>query len=223
MMRRVLLAASVAAIAATVACGGDQSTNNSSPGPTTAAALALHFDTLAGALQASSPGDIRLIWYQDIASILARGVSPSGLSAFVEGGPAVFSAVTEADQFPDTVHGKVADSSYRLAAWAPSRQPMAFIDVRVRFWPAGVGKTDTTTTFVQVYGDTLGGSRVDSTGGAALQAVSSRGSCMITPLAHLTVPTNPCSRISVEWVVGGGTALLVIDPAVQVSGAHLTH
>jgi hypothetical protein len=222
MMRRVLFAASVAAIAATVACGSDQSTNNPPP-PPTSAALALHFDTLAGALQASSPGDIRLTWYQDIASILARGVSPSGLSALVEGGPAVFSAATEVDEFPDTLNGKVADSSYRLAAWAPSTRPMEFVDIRVRFWPAGVGKTDTTTTYVKVYTDTLGRALVDSTEGAAPQALSSRGTCMITPLAHLTVPSNPCSKVAVEWVVGGGTALLVIDPAVQVSGTHLTH
>jgi hypothetical protein len=219
MMRRLLLAASVAA---TAACGSDQATNNPPP-PPTAAALALHFDTLAGALKASSPGDIRLTWYQDIASIAARGVSPSGLSALVEGGPAVFSAATEADAFPDTVNGKVADSSYRLAAWAPSTRPLEFIDIRVRFWPAGVGKADTTSTYVQVYTDTLGASLVDSTEGVALQALSSRGTCVITPLAHLTVPTNPCSRVSVDWVMGGGTALLVIDPAVQVSGTHLTH
>jgi hypothetical protein len=220
MMRRLVLAAGVAAL---LGCGSDQSTGNSNPIPNPAA-LALHFDTLAGALQASSPRDIRLTWYQDIASILALGVSPSGVQAGVAGARAGYVAATEIDAFPDSAHGKlVADSTYRLAAWAPATHPNAFVDARVRFVPAGVGHPDTTTTFVKVYTDTVGGLLVDSTETGAVQVLSNRGTCTITPLQHLTIPSHPCTHVQVQWLVDGGTFLLVVNPASQVSGTHLTH
>jgi hypothetical protein len=222
MMRRVYRAIGTAVIGATLACGSDQSTNTNVP-PPQGPALALHFDTLAGALQASAPGDVRLIWYQDIASILALDVNPTGLTANLEGRPAVFESAIEIDAFADTVNGKIADSTYRLAAWAPSTRPTAFIDLRVRFLRAGTGKPDTTATYVTVYTDTLGAAAVDSTAGVAVQVLSNRGRCVVTPLEHLTVPTNPCSRVAVDWLVGGGTDLLVISPAAQISGTHLTH
>jgi hypothetical protein len=220
MMRWVILAAGVLS---TVACGSDQSTN-SSPPPPTAAALALHFDTLAGELQASNPGDIRLVWYQDIASILARGIPPTALTAQAQGSPAVFEALVEVDAFPDSANGKVRyDSTFRLAAWAPSTKPTKFIDLRVQFVPAGTGKPDTLTRTLTLYTDTLGGSLVDQTVGVGVQVLSSRGTCTITPLQNLVVPTNPCSKAIVEWLVEGGSGLLTIDPAAQISGTHLTH
>jgi len=219
-MRRLCLAA---ATLVTVACGSDQSTNNNTPPPLTAAQLALHFDTLAGALQASSPGDIRLVWYQDIASILARGVSPSGISAHVAGGLTFLYAVAEIDAFADTVNGKVADSAYRLAAWEPPESPVGFIDVRVLFLPAGAGKADTTVTLVGVYPDTLGDAKIDSTEDSGLLVLGNKGACDLTPLQHLTVPTNPCSKVALDWAISNGTFLLTINPPAQISAAHLTH
>jgi hypothetical protein len=207
MMRWVALAAGVLAA---VACGSDQSTN-STPPPLTAAALALHFDTLAGQLQASNPADVRLQWYQAIASILARGASPTVLSVQARGELAVFEVLTEVDAYPDSVAGKkITDSSYRLAAWAPSTRPNQFVDLRVRFVPAGTGQPDTLVRSLTLYSDTTG-------------ALSSRGTCVLTPLQNLTVPTNPCSKVIVDWLVDGGTGLLTIDPAAQISGTHLTH
>ena len=223
MRHRACLAALAAASALSVACGSDQSTNSTSP-PPTAAALALHFDTLAGELKASNPSDIRLRWYQDIASILARGVSPSGLSARAVGGPAVLDALTEIDAFPDSLGGKlVADSTYRLAAWAPPTRPTQFIDLRAQFVPAGTGKADTVVRSIKVYTDTVGGLLVDTIEGVSVQALSNRGTCVLTPLQNLTVPTNPCSKVAVDWLVEGGSGVLVINPVAQISGTHLTH
>ncbi len=220
MMRRVVLAAGVLAA---VACSSDQSTN-STPPPPTAAALALHFDTLAGELQASNPADVRLRWYQDIASILARGANPTVLSAQARGELAVFEVLTEVDAFPDSVGGKkITDSSYRLAAWAPSTRPNEFVDLRVRFVPAGAGQADTLARSLTLYTDTLGTLLVDSTAGVGVEALSSRGTCVLTPLQNLLVPANPCSKVIVEWLVAGGHGLLTIDPAAQISGTHLTH
>ena len=220
MMRRVALAVGVLAA---VACGSDQSTN-STPPPPTAAALALHFDTLAGALQASNPTDIRLRWYQAIASILARGMNPSVVSARARGEPAVFEVLTDVDAFPDSVAGKkIADSSYRLAAWAPTTRPTQFVDLRVRFVPAGAGKPDTLARSLTFYPDTSGAMLVDSTAIVGVDALSSRGTCVLTPLENLMVPPNPCSKVIVDWLVAGGTGLLTIDPAAQISGTHLTH
>jgi hypothetical protein len=220
MMRRVALAVGVLAA---VACGSDQSTN-STPPPPTAAALALHFDTLAGELQASNPADVRLLWYQAIASILARGVNPTVLSAQARGELAVFEVLTEVDAFPDSVGGKkVTDSSYRLAAWAPSTRPAQFVDLRVRFVPAGTGKPDTLVRSLTLYTDTTGALLVDSTVAVGVEALSNRGTCVLTPLQNLTVPANPCSKVVVDWLVTGGTGLLTIDPPAQISGTHLTH
>jgi hypothetical protein len=220
MMRRVALAVGVLAA---VACGSDQSTNSTTP-PETAAALALHFDTLAGELQASNPADVRLLWYQAIASILARGASPTVLSAQARGELAVFEVLTEVDAYPDSVAGKqITDSSYRLAAWAPSTRPTQFVDLRVRFVPTGAGQPDTLARSLTLYTDTAGALLVDSTASVGVDALSSRGTCVLTPLANLTVPTNPCSKVIVEWLVDGGTGLLTIDPAAQISGTHLTH
>ena len=220
MTRRALLAVGV--VVAAAACGSDQSTNSGTP-PLTSAELALHFDTLAGALQASSPTDVRLTWYQDIASILALGVSPSGVAATVQGGNAVFVSAVEIDAFADSSGGKlVADSTYRLAAWAPPSRPTQFVDMRVRFLPAGVGKADTVASRILVYTDTLGGALADSSEVVAVQVVANRGLCTHTALQHLVVPTNPCTHATVDWAVAGG-GLLVINPAAQVSGTHLTH
>jgi len=224
MRRRAWIAAGAVSIAFLAACGGDQSTNSGGSTPPSPAALALHFDTLAGALKASNPGDIRLVWYQDIASILARGISPSGLSVDAQGFPAVFEALTEVDAFPDSVGGKLlADSTYRLAAWAPSTKPTEFIDLRVQFLPAGAGKPDTLTRILTLYTDTAGGALIDQTFGIGVNVLSARGTCQITPLQNLTVPTNPCTRVAVDWLVEGGSGLLYINPAAQVSGTHLTH
>ena len=220
MMRWVALAAGVLAA---VACGSDQSTN-STPPPLTAAALALHFDTLAGQLQASNPADVRLQWYQAIASILARGASPTVLSVQARGELAVFEVLTEVDAYPDSVAGKkITDSSYRLAAWAPSTRPNQFVDLRVRFVPARTGQPDTLVRSLTLYSDTTGALLVDSTASVGVDALSSRGTCVLTPLQNLTVPTNPCSKVIVDWLVDGGTGLLTIDPAAQISGTHLTH
>jgi hypothetical protein len=220
MMRCVALAAGVLAA---VACGSDQSTN-STPPPPTAAALALHFDTLAGELHASNPADVRLQWYQDIASILARGANPTVLSVQARGELAVFEVLAEVDAFPDSVGGKtITDSSYRLAAWAPSTRPNQFVDLRVRFVPAGAGKPDTLARSLTLYTDTLGNLLVDSTAVVGVDALSSRGTCVLTPLQNLVVPANPCSKVIVAWLVDGGTGLLAIDPAAQISGTHLTH
>jgi len=220
MMRRVALAVGVLTA---VACGSDQSTNTTPP-PPTAAALALHFDTLAGELQASNPADVRLQWYQAIASILARGVSPTVLAAQARGELAVFQVLTEVDAFPDSVAGKkITDSSYRLAAWAPSTRPTQFVDLLVRFVPAGAGHPDTLARSLTLYTDTSGALLVDSTATVGVIALSSRGTCVLTPLVNLMVPTNPCSRVIVDWLVDGGTGLLTIDPAAQISGTHLTH
>jgi hypothetical protein len=222
MIRRLVLAAGVAATAATMACGSDQSTNIPTTG-LSSAALALHFDTLAGALQASSPHDVRLKWYQSIASILALGVSPSGSNVHLAGGPAVLETLTEVDAFADSANGKkIADSTYRLAGWSPSTRPTEFVDVRVRFLPAGIGNPDTTATYITFYFDTTGDMVVDSTEKVILQALSNRGLCQITALQHLTVPSNPCTKVAVDWEAGAGTNLLFINPAVQVSGTHLT-
>jgi hypothetical protein len=221
MMRRVALAAGVLAA---VACGSDQSTNSTTPPPPTAAELALHFDTLAGELHASNPADVRLQWYQAIASILARGASPTVLSAQARGELAVFEVLTEVDAYPDSIAGKkITDSSYRLAAWAPSTRPNQFVDLRVRFVPAGTGQPDTLVRSLTLYSDTTGASLVDSTAAVGVDALSSRGTCVLTPLENLTVPTNPCSKVIVDWLVDGGTGLLTIDPAAQISGTHLTH
>ena len=220
MMRRLYEAIGAAAIGAALACGSDQLTNTTPPPPPPGPALALHFDTLAGAL---APGDIRLVWYQDIASILALGINPTSLSAHFEGLPAVFQSAIEVDAFADTLHGKIADSSYRLAAWAPPERPAYFIDLRVRFVRVGAGKPDTAVTYLVAYTDTLGAALVDSTEQVVLQVLSNRGSCVATALAHLTVPTNPCTRVTADWTVGAGTGLFVISPAAQISGTHLTH
>lgn len=214
---------SVAAIGAAVACGSDQSTGTNA-GPPAAAALALHFDTLAGALQASAPGDIRLTWYQDIASIVGLGVRPSNLSANIGTSPAIFAAATEVDAFADSANGKkIADSTYRLAAWDPGLRPTQFIDLRVRFLPAGIGKPDTTATYLTFYTDTLGATVVDSTLKVGVQIVNNRGLCVVTAMQHLTVPPNPCTHAAVDWLVGGGAGVLYINPPAQVSGTHLTH
>jgi hypothetical protein len=220
-MRRVFRAASVVAIAATAACGSDQSTN-SGPPALTAAQVAMHFDTLAGVLQASSPSDIRLIWYQDIARIVARGVSPTGVQAELQGGRTVFLSASEIDAFADTVSGVIADSTYRLAAWFPATRPSQFVDIRVRFLPAGTGKADTASITLKFYSDTLGHVLNANSEIVGIGTLGSRGSCVITPLQHLAVPQNPCSRIAVLWEVTGGTDLLVINPATQISGTYLT-
>ena len=219
-MRRLCRAASVAAIAAAAACGTDQSTNTGAL--LTAAQLAMHFDTLAGALQASSPGDIRLTWYQDIARILARGVGQTSLLTQLQGARTGFVAASEIDAFADTVKGVIADSTYRLAAWFPSGLPSQFIDLRVRFLPAGTGKADTSSITLKVYTDTLGHLLTDNKEIVGVGTLGARGTCGMTPLQHLTVPQNPCSRVAVLWEVTGGTDLLVINPAAQVSGTHLT-
>jgi len=218
MMRRVVCV--VAAAGAMMACGSDQSTNTNVP-VLTAAQLALHFDTLAGQLPV---GDPRLTWYQDIASILARGVTPSAGQMHLAGGPAVLDLATELDAFPDSVGGKkIADSTYRLTGWFPSTRPSQFLDVRVRFVPPKSGTTDTTVTYVTFYGDTTTNNIfTDSAETVVPQVLSNRGLCQTTPLQHLTVPPNPCTKVAVEWLVGGGTNLLVINPADQVSGTHLT-
>ena len=224
MKRHCVAAAGVAAaIAIMAACGGDQSTNTT-PTPLTSAQLALHFDTLAGQLAAVSPGDPRLNWYQDIASILARGVSPTAGQMHVAGGPAVFETATEVDAFADSLGGKkIADSTYRLAAWGPATHPTQFLDVRVRFVPPKSGTTDTTVTYITFYGDTTSNNIfTDTTEVASLQLINNRGLCQITALQHLTVPSNPCTKVAVDWLVGGGSNLLVIDPQAQVSGTHLT-
>jgi hypothetical protein len=221
MMRGAALAVG---LLAAVACGSDQSTNSTLPPPPTAAALALHFDTLAGELQASNPTDVRLQWYQAIASILARGMNPTLLTLQARGERGVFEALTEVDAFPDSVAGKkIADSTYRLAAWAPNTHPTQFVDLRVRFVPAGTGHPDTLARSLTLYADTLGNKFVDSTVVVGVQALSSRGTCVLTPLHNLTVPANPCSKVIVEWLVGGGTGVLTIDPPAQISGTHLTH
>lgn len=221
MIRRFVLAAGAAMAAATMGCGSDRLTNV--PPPLSAAALALHFDTLAGALQASSPGDIRLSWYQDIANILARGVSPSVSSVHLDGGSAILETATEIDAFPDTANGKtIADSTYRLAGWAPQLHPTQFVDVRVRFLAAGTGNPDTTKTYITFYVDSLGHALSDSTETVSLTVLSDRGTCVVTPLAHLTVPSNPCSKVAVDWLVGGGKEVFGADPVIQVSGTHLT-
>lgn len=223
MIRRLTLAAGAAMTAAAMACSSDIPTNIPNPPTLTAAELALHFDTLAGALQTSSAGDPRLIWYQDIASIAARGVTPTIASIHVGGGPAILDLMTEIDAFPDTANGKtIADSTYRLAGWAPELHPTEFLNVRVRFLPAGLGNPDTTATYITLYGDTLGHNVVDSTARVSLAVLSNRGQCEDTPLQHLTVPSNPCSKVAADWLVGGGTDLLFINPQAQVSGTHLT-
>lgn len=209
----------MAAAVGMMACGGDQSTNTTVV-PLTSAQLALHFDTLAGQLP---PGDIRLVWYQDIASILALGVSPATAQARLNGGPAVFEMLTEIDAFPDSVNGKpIDDSTYRLAAWFPVTKPSQFVDVRVRYLRAGTGKADTTATYITYYQDTVGQAYLDSSQAASFTVLSNRGLCEVTALKNLTVPSNPCTKVAVDWMIIGGDNLLVIDPVAQVSGTHLT-
>jgi hypothetical protein len=142
----------------------------------------------------------------------------------LDGGPTVLETATEIDAFPDSVGGKlIADSTYRLAGWTPSTRPRQFLDVRVRFRPAKSGTSDTAVTYVTFYGDTTTNNIfTDSTQIVNLQVLTNRGLCQNTALQHLTVPSNPCTKVAVDWLVGGGTNLLFIDPAAQVSGTHLT-
>jgi len=219
-MRRLMLIAGAAATAATLACSGDQSTN-APVTPLTSAQLALHFDTLAGQTPVN---DIRLGWYQNIDRILALGVSPTAAQMHLGGGPAVLETATEVDAFADSANGvKIADSTYRLAGWFPSTRPTQFIDMRVRFLPAGAGNPDTVATYITWYADSAGQNIfVDSTEKVVLTVLSSRGVCQVTALQHLTVPPNPCTHVTVDWLVGGGSNLLVINPQAQVSGTYLT-
>jgi hypothetical protein len=220
MTRRLVPAALVAAAVAMMACSSDQSTNTTVT-PLTSAQLALHFDTLAGQLPV---GDIRLGWYQEMDRILALGVSPAAAQMHLGGGPTVLETATEIDAFADSVNGqKVADSTYRLAGWFPSTRPTQFLDMRVRFLPAGAGNPDTIATYITWYADTAGHNTfTDSTEKVVLTVLSSRGVCQVTALQHLTVPPNPCTHITVDWLVGGGTNLLDINPQAQVSGTYLT-
>jgi hypothetical protein len=215
------MAAGAAATVATLACSADQSTNTTGTTPLTSAQLALHFDSLAGQLPV---GDIRLTWYQEMDRILALGVSPTAAQMHLGGGPAVLETATEIDAFADSVNGqKIADSTYHLAGWFPTTRPTEFFDVRVRFLPAGTGNPDTMATYITWYADTAGiNTFVDSTEKVIPSVLSNRGLCQVTALQHLTVPGNPCTHITVDWLVGGGTNLLVINPQAQVSGTYLT-
>jgi hypothetical protein len=212
----------MAATIVAAACGSDSSTGPPPPPTLTAAQWALHFDSLAGQLQQSSPGDARIQWFQEMVRVLARGAIPTGVTMRLEGGPAFVEAVTEVDQFSSPINAKLtADSTYILAAWAPSFRPTQFLDVHVSFLHSG-GQTDTTRTLVTLNVDTLGHTVVDSTAVAGGQAVSARGSCVFTQLTYLTVETNACTRIEVGWSIVGGTGLASINPAFQISGVHLT-
>lgn len=209
----------VAVAIAMVACSADQP-SGPNPTPLTPAQLAMHFDTLAGQLL---PGDPRLIWYQDIVSIVGDGVSPNAGQMHINGAPAVFEAATEIDAFPDSEGGKrVADSTYRLAAWGPATRPTQFLDLRVRWVPNKSGTADTAKVSVTFYLDSTGKAFNDTTEFAQFQLITNRGLCQRTAVQHLTVPTNPCTKIALNWLVGGGTNVLTIDPADQVSGTHLT-
>lgn len=204
------------------ACGSDQSTNSTTPPPLTAVQLALHFDTLAKNLSVSSPGDIRIQWYQEMVRVLARGASPSLLPVRVSGGPSEAQGLTEIDQFPTALNAKLtADSTYILELYNPPLRPTAFIDVHVWFLPYP-GHTDTTRVIVTAFLDTLGHQATDTTETVALSLLSQRGTCALTTLAYLTVPTNPCVKADVEWAIGGGSFLLSIDPALEVPGVHFS-
>lgn len=223
MIRRVFLVAGPAAIVATMAACSSSDSTGSLPPPETAAEWALHFDTLAGKLEASQPGDPRITWYQDIDNVVALGVSPTFMSARVAGGPAILDAVTEIDAFADSMGGKqVADSTYWLIAWEPPQTPELFVHIRVRFLPAGTGMPDTTAALIS-YSDSLGTTTLDSTAHVLVGVVNNRGLCQVTPLQHLTIPGNPCTHAGVDWMVSGGQDLLLVTPSDEVSGTHLTH
>ncbi len=219
MIRRLMPATLVAVAIAMMACSSDEPTG-ANPTPLTPAQLSMHFDTLAGQL---APGDPRLNWYEDIASIVALGVTPTAGQMHINGAPAVFETATEIDAFPDSEGGKqVADSTYRMAAWGPATRPTQFLDLRVRFVPNKSGTADTAKTSITFYLDSTGKAFSDTTEIVQLQLITNRGLCQRTALQYLTVPTNPCTKIAVNWLLGGGTNVLVISPADQVSGTHLT-
>lgn len=210
----------VLALVFAAGCGSDQSTNSPPPPQLTAAQLALHFDSLAQRLNASSPGNIRIQWFQEMVRVLARGASPHLLALRVAGGPADVQALTEIDQFPTQINAKLtADSTYILTLYNPPLSPTEFVDVHVWFLP-DPGHADTTRSLVTVYLDTLGHQGTDTTAAINVSVVGERGACQTTQLAYLTVPTNPCIKTDIDWSVGGGAGLLTIDPSLQVSGVH---
>lgn len=204
-----------------VACSSD--TVTSPPPPSlTPAQLAHRFDSLAQSLSVSSPGDIRIQWYQEMVRVLARGAAPSTLAIRAAGGPSSVNGLTEIDQFPTVLNAKVtADSTYILALYSPPLRPTAFIDVHVWFLPNGAN-ADTTRTLVTAYLDTLGRQVTDTLEVADPVIVTERGACGLTQLSYLTVPSNPCLKATVNWIVGGGTDLLSIDPGLVVSGVHFS-
>lgn len=210
------------AIAGLVACGSDQSTNSPPPPALTAAQLALHFDSAAKTLSVSSPGDIRIQWYQEMVRMLARGASPSLLAIRVDGGPSDLHGLTEIDGFSTQVNAQLkADSTYILAMYGPPLAPVAFIDVHVWFVP-DPGNPDTTIARVTVYPDTLGHTQIDTGAVVAVANLGARGNCPTTQLMYLTVPTNPCLKASVVWTIGAGIGLVAIDPGLAVSGVDFT-
>jgi hypothetical protein len=211
-----------AACSGVAACSSDQATNVPPPTGLTAAQYALHFDSLAKKLSVSSPGDIRIQWYQEMVRVLALGAPPSLLAIRVAGGPSEVHAVTEVDEFPTQLNAKIKpDSTYILAMWNPPTQPLVFIDVHLYFLP-DAGNPDTTRSLVTVFLDTLGRTAVDSTASVSALEVAQRGECVVTPLSYLTVPTNPCVRTNVAWAIEGGTGLLSISPALEDSGIILS-
>jgi hypothetical protein len=220
---RVLLVAGALAgvLAGAAACGSDQSTN--SIPSLTAAQLAMHFDTLAGQLEVSHPGDIRLSWYQQIAEVLARGQSPTGLAARLVTGPAVMPALTEIHAYPDTINAHlIVDSTYNLAAWLPTPQPTIFVDVYVRFIKTAAGHPDSTAALVSIF-DTTGASIKDTTAAVIASLTNSNsGACTVTPLVHLTVPANPCTKVIASWQVAGGMGAVNINTPVRIAGIRLT-
>jgi hypothetical protein len=205
-----------------VGCSSDTPTGTGTTTTLTSAQLAMHFDSLAGQLQTSSPGDIRIQWYQEIVRVVGRGPSPSGINIRLDDGPAYLQSVTEVDEFPTKISATLtADSTYILAAWGPPLRPTQFVDARIRFLP-DAGHADTANTLVTFYSDTLGHTITDTAATFGVSVVGNHGDCTFTQLTYLSVETNPCLRASVEWQIVGGNGLLYINPQIQVSGVELT-
>jgi len=178
-------AGGLAATLLIAACVGDQSSGPLPPALTTAQ-LAVHYDSLAGAL---SPSDSRIHWLQQIDNGLAFGAPRTPVEIDVAGQTTIYWAVAYATITP--LQARV-DSTYVLVAWTGDLTPFSFLEVTIAY----VG--DTAESQVVYYADSTARGLTGSNTVAGVQGVVVQGACTPVTLVHLYTLPGACTLMTVQ-------------------------